>query len=147
MTMSRIQKGHILAVVRYVQALSPVRGSYLPAVEFLELDGQPNRFTTSGQELIERYVSADTYDKEVDVSKTEAAQVLIDASYFPFTVCWTKIDGNDRTLRGRLKRPEPLLGRSMVEDLDVDRDKERTRLVDHRTIKYIIINGTKYNVK
>ena len=50
-------------------------------------------------------------------------------------------------MRGRLITPEPLLGRSMVEDLDLAVTEHRQRLVDHRTIKFLIIEGVKYIVK
>jgi hypothetical protein len=38
-----------------------------------------------------------------------------------------------------------LLGRSHVEDLDIT-EGHRLRLVDHRTIRWIIVNCVKYTV-
>ena len=58
-----------------------------------------------------------------------------------------KQDGTERTLRGKLVKPEPLLGRSMVEDLDSDDKKNRLRQVDHRTINWLVVDGVKYTVK
>lgn len=43
-------------------------------------------------------------------------------------------------------RQEAVLGRSMVEDMDTS-DKNKIRLVDHRTISYLIVDGVKYKVK
>jgi hypothetical protein len=98
-----------------------------------------------GKELIESAFSADQYSAEEKVTKTRAAEILSTAYNRPFTVCFEKQDGKERVLRGRLVEPEPLLGRSHVEDLDVV-EGHKLRLVDHRTIRYIIVNGTKYTV-
>ena len=106
-------------------------------------------FKVEGQSLIESAYSADRFNEIERVTKTEAAEILTTAFSRPFTVCFNKDNGEERTLRGRLIHPEPLLGRSMVEDLDVSihDNKCRLRQVDHRTIKWLIVNSTKYEVK
>lgn len=55
--------------------------------------------------------------------------------------------GENRTLIGHLDRTEPKLGRSTVTDLEIPIDQHRQRLVDHRTIQWLIIGGVKYLVK
>jgi len=60
--------------------------------------------------------------------------------------------GDDRTMTARLVSVEAKLGRSTVIDLSIKKALKgdwdsRTRQVDHRTIKSIIIGGTKYTVK
>jgi hypothetical protein len=99
-----------------------------------------------GQQLIEHSFSADQFDHEEKVTKMRAAEILVHAYNRPLTVCFVKQDGEERILRGRLIKPEPLLGRSSVEDLDII-GKNRVRLVDHRTLKWIIVDGTKHVVK
>lgn len=99
-----------------------------------------------GTELIVTSFSADQYQEEIKLSKTKVAEILVTCYNRPFTVTFEKQDGTERKLRGRLIQPEPLLGRSMVEDLDEDK-KNRVRLVDHRTIKSLIVDGVKYVVK
>jgi hypothetical protein len=99
-----------------------------------------------GKELVARALSADQVVEEVKVTKMQAAEVLIESHNKPFTVNFVKADGNERTLRGRLIRPEPLLGRSMVEDLD-EATSNKLRQVDHRTINWLIVEGVKYVVK
>lgn len=99
-----------------------------------------------GKELIEKAFSADYFAEEIKVSKLQAAEILTQSANKPFTVNFIKSDGQERTLRGRLLRPESLLGRSMVEDLD-EPGPIKLRQVDHRTIQFIIVNGTKYTVK
>jgi hypothetical protein len=103
-------------------------------------------FQVRGRELIESGFSADQFEEEVKVTKTKAAETLIASHNRPLTVCFEKTDGSERVMRGRLITPEPLLGRSMVEDLDIT-EGHRLRLVDHRTIKYLIVEGVKYVVK
>jgi hypothetical protein len=96
--------------------------------------------------LIERGFSADQFQEEVQTTKTRAAEILISSHNRPLTVCFEKSDGSERVLRGKLVTPEPLLGRSMMEDFDI-KTGNRLRLVDHRTIRYLIVEGTKYSVK
>lgn len=60
--------------------------------------------------------------------------------------------GEERTLRGRMIAPEPKLGRSTVIDLDIDKVMKgdydtRIRLIDHRSLNWLIVNKTKYIVK
>lgn len=100
-------------------------------------------FGIHGQQLIDLCLSADRYHTEEKVNKTKAAEILVSSYNTPFTVVFDKDDGTERKLRGRLIHPEPLLGRSMVHDFDAD----GPRLVDHRTIKSLTVNGVKYTVK
>jgi|GEM_PF-3574026 len=101
----------------------------------------------NGTELIESSFSADQFHEEIKVSKTKAAELLVSSPNRPIKVSFNKQDGTERILRGRLIQPEPLLGRSMVEDLDITDGKNRLRQVDHRTINFIIVDGVKYIVK
>uniref|UniRef100_B8HYX3 Uncharacterized protein n=1 Tax=Cyanothece sp. (strain PCC 7425 / ATCC 29141) TaxID=395961 RepID=B8HYX3_CYAP4 len=110
------------------------------------LDSGMSDFSIEGEELITNAHSADQYTEEEKVSKTKAAEILITSVNRPFTVCFKKKDGSERILRGRLVEPEPLLGRSHVEDLDI-KDGDRLRQVDHRTLIYLIVDGVKYIVK
>jgi len=106
-------------------------------------------FDINGTDLLESCASADQVTTEERVTMTKAAELLVNAHGVPFTVCFTKQDGKDRVLRGRLLTPEPLLGRSKVEDLDLpgNNPTARMRQVDHRTIKYIVLNGVKHVVR
>ncbi len=54
--------------------------------------------------------------------------------------------GEERDLVGYVIRPEPLLGRTKMVDLNITAGG-KDRLVDHRTIKHIIFKGTKYELK
>ena len=51
--------------------------------------------------------------------------------------------GRESTLIGRLSRSEGKLGRSLVIDLPT----QGYRQVDHRTLKWLVINNTKYIIK
>jgi hypothetical protein len=111
-----------------------------------DLDSGIQNITVDGKELVEHALSADYFGEVEKVTKTKAAEMLVSSYGRPFTVCFEKTDGEDRTLRGRLVAPEPLLGRSQVEDLEQPL-KSRTRLVDHRTIHWLVVDGVKYVVK
>jgi hypothetical protein len=98
-----------------------------------------------GKALVDACLSADTFETEEKVSKTELAQTLVSSYNVPLTVAFTKLDGSERILRGRLIKPEPLFGKSLMEDLDIDGDtKKRMRYVIHEHLNWIIVEGVKY---
>lgn len=57
------------------------------------------------------------------------------------------INGEERTLVGYLLQTEPKMGRSQVIDLEAPITGHRIRLVDHRSINWMIIKNTKYIAK
>lgn len=137
----QVKVNDVMAFVYYTKVIdSTLKGLLVRNVD------SDVEFRVEGKELIERSFSADQYHETIKVSKTRAAEILVSSYNVPLTVCFEKQDGEERVLRGRLVRPEPLLGRSMVEDLDIA-DSHRQRLVDHRTIRYLIVEGVKYEVK
>ena len=141
---SKVEAGHLLTFVRYFHVKTVAAGGSRLEV----CDTNQQTFGIHGKELVEACFSADWFQEEVAATKTAVAERLVSAGFLPFTVCFLKQDGEERILRGRLVAPEPLLGRSHVEDLDIkDGLKPGLRLVDHRTIKWLIINGVKYKVK
>mmetsp|Transcript_3863 Transcript_3863/g.4503 ORF Transcript_3863/g.4503 Transcript_3863/m.4503 type:complete len:234 (-) Transcript_3863:103-804(-) len=107
------------------------------------------------------------------ISLTQVATLLADANSKCFTVCFTtKVDdkmvaeklkdvkaklnaaqarqlakevlvGKETELIGRLSRSEGKLGRSLVIDLP----SQGYRQVDHRTLRWLIVEGVKYTVK
>lgn len=143
-TADKIQSNDIMAIVHYVKVTSVKPDKF----EFFatDVDNPANSMKIQGKEIIEAAFSADRFLEEQKVSKTAAAEFLVNSPNRPFTVNFTKTDGTERTLRGRLVCPEPLLGRSMVEDLD-ENGGHNLRQVDHRTINWLIVEGTKYIVK
>lgn len=94
-----------------------------------------------------RLASADTFNKIEKVTKTEMARKLLDACCGVFTVTFIKQTGDERVLRGRLVEEESVMGRVLVEDLDLGSSFTNYRQVDLRTIKSLIIGGTKYVLK
>jgi hypothetical protein len=141
---SKVKNDQLMAFIYYVKVAKVNNGGEGLVVK--NLDDDNKELHIQGKVLVENGLSADLYEEEVKVSKTKAAELLVSAYNRPLTVSFQKADGAERVLRGRLVQPEPLLGRSHVEDLDVS-DKHRLRLVDHRTINYLILDGVKYAVK
>lgn len=139
-----IKVDDLLAIVHYVKVKTVHKDGEELMVEDVDLTGKIIR--VQGSDLISKSLSADQFTEETKISKMQAAEILIESHNKPFTVNFVKADGSDRTLRGRLIRPEPLLGRSMVEDLD-EPSANKMRQVDHRTINWLIVDGVKYVVK
>jgi hypothetical protein len=139
-----VTRNELLAFVYYATVDDIGRGG--KTLHMTDVD-RGMEFKVEGQQLIESSLSADQFHTTKKTTKTKVAEMLVQAYNRPFTVCFTKTDGKERTLRGRLIQPEPLLGRSMVEDLDLERTTHRMRQVDHRTIKFLILDGVKYEVR
>lgn len=139
----KVTRGHLMAFLYYAKVDTAGPGGN--SIQVNGLDNNQGQFGVHGRQLIENAYSADLYEEEEKVTKTKAAELLISSYNRPFTVCFEKQDGKERVLRGRLLAAEPLLGRSHVEDLD-EPDGKRVRLVDHRTIQYLIVEGVKYTV-
>jgi hypothetical protein len=94
-----------------------------------------------GTQLVDALSSADLYDSTQKKSKTELAEILINAGVKPFTVVFEKQNGEMRLMRARFLSTEPLLGRSIVSDLD---ENGAIKQVDHRTISSIIVDKVKW---
>jgi hypothetical protein len=109
-------------------------------------------FGVNGAGLVERLYSADSFVEEIKTSRTNIVKILKESYNIPFKVCFDKEPEKktgivrERVLRGRLIGPGEF-GRSMVEDIDVPKEEYNVRLVDHRTIKWLIVKGIKYIVK
>jgi hypothetical protein len=138
----KIKVDDIMSFVYYTKVKSVVG----EMIVVQDLDDGDKEIAITGKELLEKSFSADQHEREENVSKTRAAEILVHSPNRPLTVCFLKAEGEERVLRGRLVKPEPLLGRSMVEDLDLKTD-HRLRQVDHRTIKWLVVDAVKYTVK
>jgi hypothetical protein len=141
---TKVKVGDLMAFTYYVKIKKSNSNGEDLLVE--DLDNGGSEIRVQGKELVTSSYSADQFAEEEKVTKTRAAEILINSPNRPLTVSFQKQDGTERVMRGRLVAPEPLLGRSMVEDLETT-DKNRLRQVDHRTINWIIVDGVKYTVK
>jgi len=140
-----VKTGDLMAFIYYAKVNRTVDGGNQLQVTGVGA-GAPANFEVNGQALVENSFSADQFHETVKITMTKAAELLISSHNRPLTVVFTKKDNTERRLRGRLLDAEPLLGRSYVEDLEV-KDGSPVRLVDHRTIKMLIVDGVKYEVK
>lgn len=140
----KVKKGDIVAVQYFTKVTEVHEKGRTINVDQLDTEGD---FSIRGRELVDQCFSADQFETTEAVTKTKAAEILSTSFNTPFTVVFVTQEGETRLLRGRLVQPEPLLGRSSVEDLDIPRTSHRLRLVDHRTIQSLIVNNVKYTVK
>ena len=142
---TKIKKGHVMAFIDFVEITQINFGS--TEVSVRNLGEGADSFQIKGRDLLVNSFSADIFEEEQKVTMTKAAEILIGSFNRPLTINFDKQDGENRTLRGRFIVSEPLLGRSKVEDLDIPKGQHRIRLVDHRTIRFLIVDGVKYVVK
>lgn len=141
MNFSNIKIGDVLSSTMYMH----VAGKDSNSIDVKDTAGR--LFTVKGPKLIESTMaSATQFDTEEKVSQTRAAEILTGAGDTVFCVEYIKQDGKERTLVGHLTTTENLMGRSNVVDLMITTGNP-LRLADHRTIKSIILKGTKYTVK
>lgn len=103
-------------------------------------------FHINGATLLKTLTSADEWESEERVNKTEMVEKFLSTHGGVFTVVFEKQDGETRKLRGYMTSSEPTMGRSYCVDLDID-SSHKLRLVDHRTIKELIFKGVKYTIK
>lgn len=141
LNLDKLSGGDIIANVEYLT----VKSKFAQRITVKNID-TGLQFDINGRDLIEAALHSSQFDKVEKVTKTELAQKLTEAYNRPFTVVFDKSDGQERVLRGRLLSSEPLMGRSHVEDLDVQ-DQNKLRLVDHRTLKSLIVDNVKYTLK
>lgn len=144
---AKVKKDDLIALTYYVKVENVMQNGERLSVR--DVVGDTGVIDVNGKSLIANALSADQSAETVKVTKTQLAQLLIDSTNRPFTVVFEKQDGTPRTLRGRLISHEALLGRSMCEDLDLKPDEKggRVRLVDHRTLKSLTVDGVQYEVK
>lgn len=142
---AKVKDGDIMAFVYYTKVDNVLRNGETLVVSGLT-SGTPSKFTVDGRSLVVGSLSADQYHETVQVSMTDAAIKLTTSFNKPLTVCFTKKDGSERVLRGRLLGEEPHLGYSWVEDLDIT-NGNKIREVNHREIKWLVVDGVRYQVR
>jgi hypothetical protein len=151
----KVKAGDLMALVHFVRVREVASEGTSMRVHDLNFGAARGDINVNGRSLIENAFSADQYEEERRVSMTRAAEVLVASHNRPLTVCFIKQGskktgegaGEERVLRGRLVEANGLLGRSLCEDLDLPEGQSRLREVDHRTIKYLIVDGVRYVVK
>lgn len=151
-----MRNGEVVARVIYAKIINDEVDSDSDsgeAVRMMDLD-TGKEFEVHGGDLLDTFVSASEYSGSVETTKTDLAGILVNAGHLPFTVTFVKADGLLRTLTGTLVKHETLLGRSMVHEFSSVvkangsfKGDDGIRLVDHRTIEQIIIDGTRYFLK
>ena len=139
--MSQHKPGDLIAIVRYAHVTGVAQNG---DVTVKDVDDK-SEFSIRGTPIVDSLKSAVIAEKNENVTLTEAATLVSTSFNTPMTVCFEKQEGGERVLVGRLLSTEPLLGRSYFDDLEIA-DGHRLRQVDHRTIKWAIVNRVKYTV-
>jgi len=143
--MTNIKAGDLVSTTRFLKVNRRKTVTDRPVLEVTDVHNGLD-FEIRGQDLVNQLDTANDFDTTEQISKTDLAKKLTESYNVVFSVCFDKANGEERILRGRLMKPEPLLGRSHCEDLEIE-DGHKLRLVDHRTLKWMIVNGVKYTVK
>jgi hypothetical protein len=144
-----VRPGDLLAFTYYTRvqgvAGQPGEGH---ALDLVDLDAADAPLRIKGDALIARASSAEQSRETRSVTRTECARLLVgtEGRAVVFTVCFDRADGVERTLRGRYLEQDEQLGRSRVEDLDRPAG-DRIRLVDHRTLKWLVVDGVRHVVR
>jgi hypothetical protein len=142
----KVKSNDLMAIIQYVkvQDIQAVRGRMVVTPVEGPMVDQP--IHVDGRDLITNALSADYFKEEVELTATAMESLIMTRIYNrPISVLYIKENGEKRLLRGRYIDPAPF-GRSYMEDMDRP-EGDRIRLVDHRTIQYLIANGIKYTVK
>jgi hypothetical protein len=138
---SKLKKGERVSFTQYFQVEQVTKDGIIA----LDRDGQT--IEIRGKELVEEsFYSNSQYTQEIKAGKNELAGYLQSAGDKIFTVCFEKQDKTERILTGFYLSAETNLGRTKVVDLDLPKDdkSQGIRLVDNRTIKWLVIDQIKY---
>ena len=140
--------GDLISLTKYMK-INSVSGNFPGKNSVLNVTDlhTGGKYDIIGEELHRACLSADEYTEIEKVTKTKLAELLVTSWGKPFTVVFEKLDGSERTLRGRLLSSESLFGRSTVEDMDIKDENKRVRQVTHDGLKSIIIDGILYTLK
>ena len=135
-----IQEGEYLSCTEYFKVISKDDNS----IKVQNQSGE--ELTITGSSYIESYHSAGQFYSTVKASKHEMISKLHDAKDKIFTVCFEKANGEERILVGHLISVEAHLGRTKVIDVEVPLNdpSKGIRLIDNRTILWIVLDCKKY---
>lgn len=139
---SKFNVGDVLSLTHYVR-VDKVNGDGSLSVTDVDRN---LKFNIKGNDILDSIKSAVNFTKTEKLTQSEVVEKLIHSNGLPFTVKFKKADGKLRELTGRYLKHEALLGRSHVHDFGVTSGTP-LRLVDHRTIEWLVIDGVKYEVK
>jgi len=145
------------------------KGDYLSRISFMKVEGGDTRiggFSVTNEDgfgwniasnIIKAECNSTQHTETIKTPKTGIAEILMNARDAIIKVCFEKADGTERTLTGYVIGAEVVLGRTIA--IDIEKPKklrkgkdgkdydERQRLVDHRTLKWLIYKGVKYSVR
>jgi len=150
--MSKLSKGDFLGRVSFMQ----VQGGSTRHGGF-EVANEDGFQWAIGSNIIKEECYSTQFSDTVKTPKTGIAEILINANDAIIQVCFDKADGSERVLTGYVIGAEVVLGRTIA--IDIEKPKkirkgkdgkefdERQRLVDHRTLKWLIYKNVKYFVK
>ena len=143
--MSRFQKGEFVQLIHNCE-VTGVDGANCLFVRDIDRNME---FQINGRELVRSVNRSAHFDSEKKLNKTELLQKLRSTRGMIFSCLFKKVDGSDRLIEGIYAGPDEGFGRSYVLDLEKLRegDNNPMRLLDHRTIQYIILDGVKYYLK
>ncbi len=143
----KVRAGELVLVTHWLRVEQNTYGSNGYKIVGTDIDLDIQGFAVNGTPLVESLYTAGVYEKIEKVTHTELAEKFVEeCRNIPFTVCFVKQNGEERVLRGRYIKQERLMGRSMVEDLDITASHKQ-RLVCHRELRWLIVNGVKYELK
>jgi len=146
----KVKVGNKLSMTTFME----VESIGLSSVNVIDEDGKG---LTIGYGVFESNIWSTQVKGVAKTPKTGIAEILMNAKDAIIQVCFDKADGTERTLTGYVIGAEVVLGRTIA--IDTEKPKkirkgkdgkefdERQRLVDHRTLKWLIYKNVKYFVK
>lgn len=139
---SKVQPNEILNLHHFYKVLEH-KVTHAGPVVVVQSTSDPSQVVEVSESLIDQqFYSSDYFNEEVEIPLTEAEKILLGAGENIFSVCFTKMDGSIRILRGYLTGSISL-GRAQV----IDAELNEIRQVDLREITWLCYKGVRFNVK
>jgi hypothetical protein len=140
MKFNEIKSGEYLSTTMYLKVVNKTKDGVIVK------NTQGQEFEVRGTNLLETtFKSAAQFVDTKKVTRTDLADILVNLGDQVFQVNFDKQDGTNRTLVGYKVSTENLMGRVNAIDLEVTGYAQRQ--IDLRTIKSLIVNNVKYQVK
>lgn len=140
MKFNDIKAGEFISTTMYLKVVSKTKDGVMVK------NTQGQEFEVRGTNLLETtFKSASQFADTKKVTRTDLAEIMVNLGDQVFQVNFDKQDGTNRLLTGYKVSTENLMGRVNAIDLEVTGFAQRQ--IDLRTIKSLIVNNVKYQVK
>ena len=146
--MKKFREGEFVQLIHNCKVNNQQEGPQGTILTVTDIDRDID-FQIRGDELALSLNRCETFEDVKKVNKGDLLERLKTTRGKIFSCVFVKANNEERYIQGIYAGPDEGFGRSFVVDLEkiAQGDRNVMRLLDHRTIQYIIVDNTKYVLK